>query len=87
MKIYIISLTVGILAGLLYGVLNVRSPAPPVAALVGLFGMLMGEQIVPFAKQFINKPSFAFHQTVTLDSKNSSAPDSTVSLKAPIQND
>lgn len=53
MKMYMISLTVGILAGLLYGVLNVRSPAPPVAALIGLLGMLLGEQIVPYGKQFI----------------------------------
>lgn len=53
MKIYVISLTVGILAGLLYGVLNVRSPAPPVAALMGLLGMLIGEQIVPYSKKII----------------------------------
>lgn len=53
MKLYLISLSVGVLAGLLYGVLNVRSPAPPVVALIGLFGMLLGEQAVPFAKKFL----------------------------------
>ena len=36
MKIYLISLAVGVLVGVIYGVLNVRSPAPPVVALVGL---------------------------------------------------
>jgi len=44
MKMYIVSLAVGLLVGLIYGFLNVRSPAPPVIALVGLLGMLIGEQ-------------------------------------------
>jgi XapX domain-containing protein len=39
-KIYLLSLGAGLLAGILYGVLNVRSPAPPVVALVGLLGIL-----------------------------------------------
>ena len=50
MKIYIVSLSVGLLVGLLYGVLSVRSPAPPVIALVGLLGILLGEQIPPLAR-------------------------------------
>lgn len=50
MKIYLLSLAVGLLVGIIYGLLNVRSPAPPVIALVGLLGILVGEQIVPLAK-------------------------------------
>jgi len=50
----LISLGAGILAGLLYGLINVRSPAPPAIALVGLLGMLIGEQIVPVAKRLID---------------------------------
>ncbi|MGV1753502.1 XapX domain-containing protein [Agrobacterium sp. CG674] len=50
MKIYLLSLAVGLLVGMIYGLLNVRSPAPPVIALVGLLGILVGEQIVPLAK-------------------------------------
>lgn len=50
---YLISLGAGILAGLLYGLINVRSPAPPAIALVGLLGMLIGEQVVPVAKRLI----------------------------------
>ena len=50
MKLYLISLGAGLLVGVIYGVLNVRSPAPPVIALVGLLGILLGEQIVPLAK-------------------------------------
>ena len=49
----LISLGAGILAGLLYGLINVRSPAPPAIALVGLLGMLIGEQVVPVAKRLI----------------------------------
>lgn len=51
---YLISLGAGILAGLLYGLINVRSPAPPAIALVGLLGMLIGEQVVPIAKRLID---------------------------------
>ncbi|AGH51062.1 MULTISPECIES: XapX domain-containing protein [Sphingomonadales] len=53
MKPYLISLAVGLVVGILYGALNVRSPAPPVIALIGLFGMLLGEQVVPIAKRLI----------------------------------
>jgi XapX domain-containing protein len=57
MKIYVISLGVGLLVGVIYGVLNVRSPAPPVIALVGLLGILLGEQLVPLAKRLAsNEP-------------------------------
>ena len=51
--VYLISLGAGILAGVLYGLINVRSPAPPAIALVGLLGMLLGEQVVPVAKRMI----------------------------------
>jgi XapX domain-containing protein len=50
MKVYLLSLAVGLLVGAIYGLSNVRSPAPPIVALVGLLGILTGEQLVPFAK-------------------------------------
>jgi XapX domain-containing protein len=50
MKLYLVSLAVGILVGIIYAVLNVRSPAPPVVALIGLLGILVGEQIPPMVK-------------------------------------
>jgi XapX domain-containing protein len=40
------------LVGLIYGLLHVRSPAPPVIALVGLLGILLGEQIPPLVQRF-----------------------------------
>jgi XapX domain-containing protein len=52
-KIYLLSLGAGLLAGILYGVLNVRSPAPPVVALVGLLGILLGEQVPPLVRQWL----------------------------------
>jgi XapX domain-containing protein len=67
MKVYIVSLAVGLLVGLIYGVLNVRSPAPPVIALIGLLGMLLGEQVPPLVKRLwqddANKVSW-FHGQV-----------------------
>lgn len=36
----------------LYYVLNVKSPAPPLVALVGLLGMVIGEQLLPFIKSY-----------------------------------
>ena len=50
MKIYLLSLGAGLLVGIVYSLLNVRSPAPPVIALVGLLGILVGEQLIPLAK-------------------------------------
>lgn len=58
MKLYLISLGVGILVGVIYSLLNVRSPAPPVVALVGLAGMLVGEQIIPVGKQILAGSAF-----------------------------
>ena len=52
MKIYLVSLGAGLLVGLIYGFLNVRSPAPPVIALVGLLGILAGEQLPPLLRQW-----------------------------------
>ncbi|TPP03952.1 XapX domain-containing protein [Rhizobium glycinendophyticum] len=49
MKPYLMSLGAGLLVGIIYSLLQVRSPAPPIIALVGLFGILLGEQVIPFA--------------------------------------
>jgi XapX domain-containing protein len=56
MKIYLLSMGAGLLAGLLYSVIGVRSPAPPAVALVGLLGILLGEQMLPAAKRLIASP-------------------------------
>jgi len=51
MKPYLLSLAVGLFVGVIYALFNVRSPAPPVIALVGLLGILLGEQLPPLAKR------------------------------------
>ncbi len=45
---FLISLAIGILVGGLYALLRVGSPAPPLVALVGLLGIVIGEQSVSF---------------------------------------
>jgi XapX domain-containing protein len=52
-KTYVIALGVGLLVAVIYSLLNVRSPAPPVVALVGLLGILVGEQVIPVGKQML----------------------------------
>jgi XapX domain-containing protein len=51
MKAYAASLALGVLVGVIYALFQVRSPAPPVIALIGLLGILLGEQIPPLVKQ------------------------------------
>ena len=53
MKTYLISAGAGILVGIVYSLLNVRSPAPPLVALIGLLGILVGEQVIPVGKQVL----------------------------------
>jgi XapX domain-containing protein len=50
---YLLSAGAGLLVGVVYSMLGVRSPAPPIIALVGLLGILAGEQIVPIAKRIM----------------------------------
>ena len=50
MKAYIVSLVVGLVVGVFYNVVNVKSPAPPTIALVGLLGMLGGEHLIPLVR-------------------------------------
>jgi XapX domain-containing protein len=59
MKPYLLSLGAGLLVGIVYSLLHVRSPAPPMVALVGLLGILIGEQIVPVGKQVLTGTTFA----------------------------
>lgn len=53
MKPYLISVAAGILVGIVYSLLQVRSPAPPLVALVGLLGMLIGEQVLPVGRSLL----------------------------------
>lgn len=45
MKVLVLSFVVGLGVGVLYGLIRVKSPAPPIVALLGLLGMVLGEQV------------------------------------------
>ena len=51
MKPYLLTLGAGLLVGIVYSLLGGRSPAPPVIALIGLLGILIGEQALPVARR------------------------------------
>jgi XapX domain-containing protein len=54
---YLASLLMGVAVGVAYGLVQVRSPAPPLIALVGLLGMLAGQQAVDLAKRQFAPPA------------------------------
>jgi len=54
---YLVSLLVGFVFGVGYALLGVKSPAPPILALFGLLGMVIGEQGVPWVKQHYQRPA------------------------------
>jgi XapX domain-containing protein len=45
MKASFVSFLVGLAVGVIYGLIRVKSPAPPIIALLGLLGMVFGEQL------------------------------------------
>jgi XapX domain-containing protein len=53
MRLYLVSLGAGLLVGVIYSLLSVRSPAPPLVALLGLLGILIGEQIIPVGQRLL----------------------------------
>jgi XapX domain-containing protein len=53
---YLVSLLMGLAVGAAYGLVQVRSPAPPMIALVGLFGMVLGQQAIDMAKRHFVPP-------------------------------
>lgn len=54
---YLVALLMGLAVGGAYGLVQVRSPAPPMIALVGLFGMLLGQHAVDLAKRCFVRPA------------------------------
>ena len=45
MKGLFLSFAVGLGVGVIYALVRVKSPAPPIIALLGLLGMVIGEQL------------------------------------------
>ena len=54
-KAYAVSLAAGVLAGIIYAILDVNAPAPPIVALAGLAGMQIGEHIIPLMTRLIKR--------------------------------
>ena len=59
MKPYLIALSIGLMVGAIYSLLGARSPAPPAIALLGLLGMLLGEQAIPLARRVMHGQEIA----------------------------
>ncbi|MEL6103419.1 MAG: DUF1427 family protein [Pseudomonadota bacterium] len=59
---YLVSLAVGLGIGIVYGLLAVRSPAPPIIALIGLLGMLAGETAVQWLRGHPSVLSHLLHE-------------------------
>ncbi|MCO8592695.1 DUF1427 family protein [Burkholderia multivorans] len=53
MESYLLSLGAGVLIGVVYSLIKVRSPAPPLVALVGLAGMLVGAQAMRSVRHWL----------------------------------
>lgn len=68
MKVLAVSFAVGLFVGVLYGVIRVKSPAPPIVALLGLLGMVLGEQLGGWV--ISKKVSVAHAASVCLVAKN-----------------
>jgi XapX domain-containing protein len=59
MRISVVALATGGLVGIIYVLIDVRSPALSAAALVGPFGILTSEQVAPVAKRsLIGEPLY-----------------------------
>jgi XapX domain-containing protein len=54
---YLVSLLMGLAVGVAYGLVEVRSPAPPLIALVGLLGMVLGQQALDMARHHFAPPA------------------------------
>ena len=66
MKAYVVAFGVGLLIGAIYKGFGVRSPAPPMVALVGLLGILLGEMFAPKAMHIFTNPAAAIKQVINL---------------------
>jgi XapX domain-containing protein len=72
MKALLVSFAVGLFVGALYGMIRVKSPAPPIVALLGLLGMVVGEQLGGWV--LAKKVSFTHAASVCLVSKHWDVP-------------
>ena len=65
---YLISLAAGFVVGMLYCLVRVQSPAPPLIALAGLLGIVLGEHTIPVVRAHL------FPDSVQVQQLDTSAP-------------
>ena len=71
MKAMLISFGVGLMVGVAYALLRVKSPAPPLVALAGLLGMVWGEQLI---ERFLAQKGADVHVSSTQEAPSGEAP-------------
>ena len=74
MKPYILSLLGGLLAGAIYSLIRVRSPAPPMVALIGLLGMVIGTQVIPTGRQLLTSNAVSTAKPVVVQANATQSP-------------
>ena len=71
MKAMLISFAVGLMVGVAYALLRVKSPAPPLVALAGLLGMVWGEQLI---ERFLAQKGADVHVSSTQEAPPGESP-------------
>jgi XapX domain-containing protein len=71
MKAMLISFGVGLMVGVAYALMRVKSPAPPLVALAGLLGMVWGEQLI---ERFLAQKGADVHVSSTQGASSGVAP-------------
>lgn len=46
----------GLAVGVVFSLVKLPSPAPPMLGLIGLIGMFFGQRLLPLLAQFIHRP-------------------------------
>jgi XapX domain-containing protein len=72
---FLVSLLMGLAVGAAYGLIQVRSPAPPMIALVGLFGMVLGQQAIDIVKGHFMPPAQTSLKSDVSGVQKASSPD------------
>jgi XapX domain-containing protein len=71
---YLIALGAGLVVGLLYYLVRVQSPAPPLIALAGLLGIVIGEHAIPFVQAQIRTPDAHSQSALPVASSKPTSP-------------
>lgn len=90
MNDYLVSLVMGLAVGVGYGLVHVRSPAPPLIALVGLLGIVLGEQAVGLAKRHLTPIQSSMREEPIIDVLTDKRPrpeESTISVRGAARSD